>query len=61
MPKFIVYRQEVYVQPVRIEAQSAQEARELVADGKGECIESGLYYSFDLDPDLWTVEQSALR
>ena len=56
MSKFIVYRQEVHIQPVEIEAPSAKEARRLVADGQGKWNESDLYYSFDLDPDLWAVE-----
>lgn len=57
MPKFMVYRQEVHIQPVEIEAQSEKEARRLVADGEGEWNERDLYFSFDLDPDLWTVER----
>lgn len=61
MAKFVVYRQEVHTQPVEVEARTAKEARRLVADGKGKRDESLLYFSFDLDPDLWTVEPGALK
>jgi len=59
--KFVVYRQEVHIQPVEVEAGSAKEARKLVEKGKGEWDESLLYFSFDLDPDLWTVEPGWVR
>ena len=38
MPQFIVYVKEVWIQAVKIEAQTKQEAIDLVADGQG-----GLY------------------
>jgi len=54
--KWIVAVREVHIQPFLIEAATAKEAIELVADGQGEMLESGFEYSHSLDTDQWTAE-----
>jgi len=57
MAKFIVYRKEVYQQPVHIEADTEKEAIKKVEDGEGETREEELDYSYTLESDLWHVEK----
>lgn len=60
MPKkktFIVNVREVHIQPFRVEAETRQEAIEIVADGGGDLMEGCLEYSHTLDPDTWTVDE----
>ena len=52
---FQVNRLEVYIQPVWVEAESADEAREKVEDGEGEVKEDMLEYSFTGDTEDWSV------
>ena len=55
MAKYIVNVKSVWSMPVEIEAKSAQQARELVDQGKGINGEKvRLYY---LESDTWTVRK----
>ena len=53
MPKFRVRVLEVHYQPILIEAETAEEALELVAEGDG--TEEELEYGYTLETDSWTV------
>lgn len=56
MKRFYVNRPEVYIQLVEVEAESAEEAIQAVADGYGEEIvgRKGLDYSYTIDDlDRW--------
>jgi len=59
MPEFMVYVKEVWLQAVKIKAQTKKEAIDLVADGQGDFIEdkNGLEYSHSLPKKEWDVEQ----
>lgn len=48
---------EVHHQDVLVTASSADEARELVANGEGDPDESTFCYSHSLDSDTWRVEE----
>jgi len=53
---FIVNVREVYIQPYRVLAKTAEEAIGLVKEGEGEIMEGSLEYSHTLEPECWTVE-----
>ena len=57
MPKFIVYKREVWVQAVEIEAETVNEANHKVWLGEGNMLDNMLEYNHDLDSSLWTVEK----
>ena len=59
MPEFIVYVKEVWLQAVKIKAQTKKEAVDLVADGQGDFIEgnNGFEYSHSLSKTEWDIEQ----
>jgi len=57
MPEYIVAMREVHIQPVRVTAESPEEAIAITADGGGDFIEGGFEFSHTLDRDLWTVEE----
>jgi hypothetical protein len=53
MPKFRVRVLEVHYLPILIEAETAEEALELVQEGGGE--EGECVYGYTLESDSWTV------
>lgn len=53
---FRVLRREVWVQGVIVEAESEEEAKTMVADGKGENDEDSFEYSHNLNKDHLTAE-----
>lgn len=53
MPEYIVYTKEIVIQPVKIEAESAEEALEAAQCGEGEPLERETLEV--VDPDNWTV------
>lgn len=57
MSKFWVYKREVWIAPVEIEAESEEEALEKALDGDGDEVETNVYpeYSHTLNPETWTV------
>ena len=59
MPEFIVYVKEVWIQAVKIQAPTKQEALDLVADGQGDFIEGtdAFEFSHSLSKKEWDVEQ----
>ena len=59
MPEYIVQMKEVWVQAVKITAQTKEEAIDLVAEGQGEFIESdkGFEFSHTLPKEEWNVEK----
>jgi len=54
--RFIVVTREVWIQPYKVEADSVEEAKAIVADAGGDPIEDSLEYSHFLDTDSWDVE-----
>ena len=44
------------VEMYEVEAESEEEAKELVGNGEGEPVHSGIYYEADTDSNNWTVE-----
>ena len=55
MKKYVVLVQEIHYAHMAIEANSEEEAVNLVRDGEGEQIE--LEYSSTNDPDTWNVQE----
>jgi len=53
---YIVNVREVYIQPYRVVAKSAEEAIRLVEEDDGEIIKDQLEYSHTLGSEFWTVE-----
>ena len=53
--EFIVVVKEVWIQPVSVEAKSAQEAIRKVEDGEGTSLEDQFEYSHTLDSETWSV------
>jgi hypothetical protein len=53
---YIVNVREVYIQPYRVVAKSAEEAIRLVEEGDGEIMKDQLEYSHTLGSESWTVE-----
>lgn len=49
MPKYHVDIQEIWVQTMEIEAESSEEAVDLVLAGNGEVVDDALEYSHTLD------------
>jgi hypothetical protein len=56
--KFRVGVKEVWEQGYHVEAESPEEALEIVAAGGGELIEGDFEYSRSLDSDGWSVEEA---
>ena len=56
MKHYCVQRIEEYRQDMFVEANSPEEARQLVIDG--ECIEGELHYSHTIDANEWLVFES---
>ena len=61
MSEFIVFMKEVWIQAVKIRAQTKEQAIDLVADGQGDFVESdnGFEFSYTLSKDEWNVEESS--
>ena len=57
MSTYVVLVREVWIQGVRIEAASPEEALRRVADGDGEYLEDRFEYSHTLGPECWQVEK----
>lgn len=57
MKTFIIGVKEVHIQPVRVEADSREEAIKKVAEGEGETLEELLEYDYTLEPDVWTAQE----
>jgi|FLYK01.1.fsa_nt_gi hypothetical protein len=58
MPEFIVFKKQVWVQGVRVEAEDKQEALLKVAEGGG-IIDKDLFeYSHTLNFHAWDVEET---
>jgi hypothetical protein len=53
MPEYIVYTKEIVLQPIKVEAENAEEAIEAVRDGLGECLEREALEV--VDSDDWKV------
>jgi hypothetical protein len=56
--KYIVHIQEVWDQPIEIEANSKEEAKQKVAEGEGITLEKRFEYSYTLDINDWRVEKA---
>jgi len=66
--KYIVKMKEVWIQEVEIEADNAEEAVDLVADGQGDFVglakgekipeREGFEFSHTLDRDDWEVKEA---
>ena len=57
MKKYIVCVREVWIQMLKVEAESDSEAIEIVERGGGKEIENMLEYSHTLDSEYWTVDK----
>ena len=57
MPEYIVRVREVWVQDVRVEADSPEEAKDEAAVAGGIYLDNTLVYSHSLESDTWTVEE----
>ncbi len=57
VPKYIVHVREVWVQSVEVEANSPEEAKQRICEGKGYTIEDRFEFSRSLEPETWTVEK----
>lgn len=57
MAKYIINVREVWVQMISIEANSKEEALDLVCQGKGEEIDDTLEFSHLMDKEYWTVDK----
>jgi len=57
MAAYRVFRREVWVQPVEVEASSESEAIHNVWMGAGTVLEGQLEFSHMLGDDMWTAEQ----
>lgn len=55
MKTFSVCVREVWIQIVEVEANTSEEAKQLVEDGVGDTF--NMEYSHTLSKDLWTVEE----
>ena len=58
MKEFLIHVREVWIQPVKVKANSLREAFQKVESGEGEIIESGFELSHSLEPEYWTAEDS---
>jgi len=58
MNKYMVLVREVHVQGYLVQAETPDQAKEIVRNGGGELNEAYFEYSHTLDPDLWTVEET---
>lgn len=56
MPKYRVIVREVHVQGVLVDADTPEQAKEIVREGGGELDEAHFEYSHTMDRDTWTVE-----
>lgn len=54
--EYIVWRKEVWIQGVRVNAKSAKEAIVKVAEGEGSLVENTLDYDSTCEPSLWSAE-----
>jgi len=59
--KYIVSRFEVWIQPVEVEADSEEQAREAALRGRGVIIEELFEYSHDLQIEDWKAEECPLQ
>jgi len=57
--KYIVSVREVHIQMVEIEADSEEDAIELVGEGYGDYLDNTLELSHTMDMDLWTIEEAS--
>ena len=57
MKKFVVYVQEVWVQPRVIEAKNEEDAHRRVMKGEGEIQENDFEYSDTIAEETWNVEE----
>lgn len=58
MPRYMVLRREVWVQPVMIDAETPEEARRMVANGGGTELDNHLEYSHVMPVENWSVEEN---
>jgi hypothetical protein len=58
MKQYIVRRREIWVSCVKIDADSTDEAKQLVYAGEGEELDDLLEYSHTLDTNSWDVENA---
>ena len=56
MPIYVVHVQQVYEQPVLVQADSEQDAIQRVDGGAGEELDHHLQYSYTLDPGTWAAQ-----
>ncbi len=61
MPEFTILVREVWIQPVKVRADTLREAIQKVENSKGENIESGFEFSHSLEPEFWTAEDGEGR
>ena len=57
MLKFIVEVREVHIQGYEIEAETEEQAKDLIREGNGDLIDGHFEYSHTLDSEFWTVEK----
>jgi len=57
LKKFEVNVREVHIQPYSVEANSKEEALQIVRDCGGEIIEGAMSYSHVLHSSTWTVDE----
>ena len=57
MKKYIVSMREVWIQMYSAEAESKEEALDIVAEGGGDLIEGAFEFSHSLGKDTWNVEE----
>jgi hypothetical protein len=61
MKEFTIMVREVWIQPVKVKADTLREAIHKVENGEGEQVESGFEFSHSLEPEFWTAEDSEGR
>ncbi len=61
MKEFTIMVREVWIQPVKVKANTLREAIQKVENSEGENIESGFEFSHSLEPEFWTAEDSEGR
>lgn len=58
MKEFTILVREIWIQPVKVKANSLREAVQAVENEEGETIEAGFEFSHSLEPEYWTAEDS---
>jgi hypothetical protein len=57
MAKYIVAVREIHIQLVEVEAETEEDAKQVVRDGDGDYLDGTLEYSDTMNSETWTVDK----